>query len=77
MTVDKLRKAYPNLIILGNISSGTLHKGTAMDVREETRATLMESGGYNYIPGPSNAVMHGTPVENVYSMIDEIEKYKP
>jgi hypothetical protein len=48
-----------------------------MDVREETRATLMESGGYNYIPGPSNAVMHGTPVENVYSMIDEIEKYKP
>ncbi len=77
MTVGRLREAYPDLIILGNISSGTLHKGTAKDVREETRATLMESGGYNYIPGPSNAIMHGTPVENVYSMIDEIERYKP
>jgi hypothetical protein len=77
MTVGKLRKAYPDLIILGNISSVVLHKGTEIDVREETRATLIESGGYNYIPGPSNSIMHGTPVENVYAMIDEIEKYKP
>jgi len=77
MTVRKLREFYPDLIILGNISSATLHKGTEKDVREETRATLEESGGYNYIAGPSNAIMHGTPVRNIYAMIDEIEKYKP
>lgn len=77
MTVGSLRERYPDLIILGNNSSSTLHRGTEKEVREETRAALLESGGRNYIPGPSNAIMHGTPVENIYAMIDEIEKYKP
>ncbi len=77
MTVGKLREKYPDLIILGNISSATLVEGTTEDVRRETRATLEESGGYRYIPGPSNAIVHGTPVENVYAMIDEIKNYKP
>jgi hypothetical protein len=77
MTVGRIREKCPELIILGNISSATLCKGTEDDVREETRASLMESGGRNYIPGPSNAVVHGTPAGNVYAMVEEINKYRP
>lgn len=77
MTVGKLRERYPELIILGNNSSVTLHMGTEQQVRQETRSALEESGGLNYIAGPSNAVMDGTPVENIYAMIDEIERFKP
>lgn len=77
MTVAGLREKYPETIILGNVSSITLGNGTERQVREETRATLAESGGYGYIAGPSNAIVHGTPIKNVYAMIDEIVKYKP
>lgn len=77
MTVGSLRERYPDLIILGNNSSSTLAIGAVEEVREETRASLEESGGLNFIPGPSNAIVHGTPVENVYAMVEEINNYKP
>jgi len=77
MTVGVIRKRYPQLLILGNNSSATLHDGTEMEVREETRAALEESGGYNYIPGPSNAIVHGTPVRNIFAMLEEIDRFKP
>ena len=77
MTVGALRNRFPNLVILGNNSSNLLHRGSEEQVRRETRQSLCESGGSHYIPGPSNAIMHGTPVDNVYAMIDEIKKYSP
>ncbi len=75
MTVGKLRERYPGVIILGNVSSVTLSRGTEAEVREEVRATLEESGGLDYVAGPSNAIVHGTPVENVYAMVEEIKGY--
>lgn len=77
MTVGEIRKRYPNLIILGNVSSSTLCTGTEEEVRQETRRTLQESGGSHYIPGPSNAIVHGTPVANIAAMLEEIDRYEP
>ncbi len=77
MTVGKIREKYPDVVVLGNISSVTLHTGTEEDVRRETRVSLEESGGLNYIAGPSNAIVHGTPVRNIYAMLEEIESFKP
>ena len=77
MTVGSIRAKYPDLIILGNVSSTTLCNGTEAEVRAETQAGLRESGGLNYIAGPSNAIVHGTPVRNVYAMREEIERYRP
>ncbi|MDX1358984.1 MAG: uroporphyrinogen decarboxylase family protein [Clostridia bacterium] len=77
MTVEAVKNSYPNLIILGNISSAVLHKGTEEQVRSHTAEGLRESNGFNYIAGPSNMIMHGTPVENVYAMVDEIDKFIP
>ena len=77
MTVGGIRTRYPALLILGNVSSTTLCTGTEADVRRETRASLEESGGLNYIAGPSNAIVHGTPARNVWAMRGEIEQYRP
>ncbi len=77
MTVAGIRSRYPELLILGNVSSTTLCNGTEADVRRETQACLEESGGRNFIAGPSNAIVHGTPVRNVYAMREEIERYQP
>jgi hypothetical protein len=77
MTVSSLRERYPGVIILGNVSSITLCNGSEREVREETRATLQESFGNDYVAGPSNAIVHGTPVENVYAMVEEIRNYRP
>lgn len=77
MDVGRLREKYPELLILGNVGSATLVNGTEAQVRAETKASLEESRGTRYIPGPSNAIVHGTPVRNVYAMIEEIDRYKP
>lgn len=75
MTVEAIRKRNPNVIILGNMSSAFLHRATEAEVREETRKQLEEAGGSHFIPGPSNAVMPGTPAKNIFAMVEEIEKF--
>jgi len=57
------------------MSSAFLHRATEAEVRVETRKQLEESGGTHFIPGPSNAVMPGTPVKNLFAMVEEIEKF--
>jgi hypothetical protein len=77
MTVGAIRERFPDLIILGNVSSTTLCDGAEADVRRETRDSLRESGGLGYIAGPSNAIVHGTPARNVRAMCEEIVGYRP
>jgi len=77
MTVKKIRERNSNVIILGNMSSAFLHLQNEEAVRNETRKMLEESEGLNFIPGPSNAIMHGTPIKNIFAMIEEIEAFKP
>ena len=77
MTVGAIRAKHPNLIILGNMSSALLQLATSEEIREDQRKQLEESEGLNFIPGPSNAILHGTPVRNIYAMIEEIERFVP
>jgi hypothetical protein len=77
MDLGRLRKRYPDLVLIGNISSHTLHKGTKKEVVEETLSCLDEakkSGGI--IVGASNYMMLGTPEENLMAMVDTIRKYR-
>ncbi len=77
MSVKKIRERNPDLVILGNISSATLNLGTEQEVRQEVAASLRESEGFRYIPGPSNAILHKTPLRNIYAMLEEIERFRP
>ncbi len=71
MTVAAIRERFPNLVIWGNVSSGLLLDGTAAEVTAQARATVDEAGGRGYFQGCSNAIVVGTPAENVQAMFAE------
>ena len=68
MTVAAVRARFPRLVIWGNVSSSVLMHGTPEDVREQAQAALSEAGGRGYFQGCSNAIVQGTPAENVWAM---------
>jgi len=77
MDLRKLRERFPRLILIGNISSHTLHTGTKKDVIRETMSCLDEarrSGGI--IVGVSNYILSGTPEENLWAMIETIREHR-
>jgi hypothetical protein len=68
MTVAAVRARFPRLVIWGNVSSSLLARGTPAQVRAQAQAALSEAGGRGYFQGCSNALIQGTPVENVRAM---------
>ena len=68
MTVAAVREKFPRLVIWGNVSSSLLARGTAEQVRAQAQAALAEAGGRGYFQGCSNALIQGTPSENVRAM---------
>lgn len=77
MDLRKLREAFPDLVLLGNIQSQTIHLGTRDDVINETRAcmeTALEMG--RIIVGVSNYLVPGTPQENIEAMLTTIEELR-
>jgi uroporphyrinogen-III decarboxylase len=56
------------MVIWGNMSSSLLLDGTAAEVRAQALATIAEAGGRGYFQGCSNAIVTGTPAENVRVM---------
>ena len=77
MDLGKLRKRFPDLTLIGNISSHTMHLGTKEQVIAEVLSCLEEakcSGGI--IVGTSNYFVPGTPVENVIALLETIREYR-
>jgi len=68
MTVAAVRAQFPHLVIWGNVSSSLLMYGTPGEVTAQARATLDEGGNRGVLLGCSNAIVHGTPLENVVAM---------
>lgn len=70
MTVGAIRTAFPQLAIWGNLSSSLLMHGSVDEVRRQAQATLTEAKGRGYFQGCSNAIVQGTPPDNVYAMFE-------
>lgn len=68
MTAGALRERYPDLVIWNNLACQDVQSKSAEWVREESLRCIEESGGTAYFHGSSNAIMAGTPVENVEAM---------
>ncbi len=68
MTVARLRQRFPRLVVWGNVSSTFLARATTQQVRDESRRIIEESGGTGYFHGCSNAIVKGTPPQNVEAM---------
>ena len=74
MDLGRLRDEFPELTLVGNISSHTLHRGSEEDVVGEARdctETARRRG--RVVVGVSNYIVPGTPMENVMAMLNEIE----
>ena len=77
MPIPTLRKRYPQLKLLGGIRSSVLHRGTIVEVREETRSALHQAReAQGCVIGCSNQIVAGTPEENFWAMMDEIHEHR-
>jgi hypothetical protein len=68
MTVGKLRRAYPHLVLWGQFSSAMLAEAKPAAIKDECHRILDENGPSRYFHACSNAIVQGTPVENVLAM---------
>ena len=77
MDLNRLRDTFPDLTLIGNLSSHTLHVGTREEVIEEARACVETAKSRRgIIVGISNMPMPRTPVENVAAMLETIEELR-
>ena len=77
MDLGKLRREFPDLTLVGNINSHTMHLGTREEIVEEALSSLQEAKrSRGIIVGISNYFVPGTPVENVEAMLETIQKHR-
>ena len=77
MDLRKLRERFPHLVLIGNISSHTLHVKSKEDVIKETMSCLDEARrSRGIIVGVSNYILPGTPEENLWAMIETMKEYR-
>jgi len=77
MDLATLRRRYPEITLIGNISSHTVHLGTREEVVRETRSSLQAAKEHRgIIVGISNAFVPGTPIENVEAVLETIRTYR-
>lgn len=77
MSLERLRQEYPELTLLGNISSWTLSQGNREEVKEEVLSCLETAKKYGgIIVGLSNYALPETPPENIDIML-ELLKTQP
>jgi len=76
MDLGWLKKEYGHLTLWGNLSTHLLRVGTIEEVIKETKNCIdkaAECGGYVF--SISNAILHGTPPENVLAMYKTAKEY--
>ena len=77
MDLRKLRERFPDLTLMGGISSYTLHMGTKEEVIAETMSAIeaAEECG-SIMVGCSNYPVPGTPAENLMAMVETIDAHR-
>jgi uroporphyrinogen-III decarboxylase len=73
MEAGRLRERYPDLVIWGNLSADKLRRGSRQEVEDHAKAALDGSKGRGYFHGCSNAILPGTPPENVWAMMEVLD----
>ena len=75
--IQKGSQRFPDLTLMGGISSYTLHLGTRDDVVAETEYAIEAAQEYGSIlVGCSNYPVPGTPPENLEAMIETIDRHR-
>ena len=73
MDLARLRERYPRLVLIGNVSSHTVHLGTREEVVAEALSCLeLAHRTTGVIVGTSNYFVPGTPIDNVVALIETL-----
>jgi uroporphyrinogen decarboxylase len=72
-----IRERYPDLVLWGTISADLLYRAAPDEVYRTCQQIIVDSGGTGYFHGCSNAVLPGTPPENVWAMMRARDDYGP
>jgi hypothetical protein len=76
MRFAELREAYPELVLMGNVSCGLLATGAPGRVRDAMQECLR--GAYpRVIAASANAILAGTPPENILAMYETAKAWTP
>jgi len=59
----------PEITTKGNLDIGLLREGTPDEVAQATRDIVEATAGYRHWVGTGDAVLGGTPVENMWAMV--------
>ena len=77
MDLESLREQFPALVLLGNISSHTVHLGSKQEVIAEAMSCLeFARRTTGVIVGTSNYFVPHTPIENVIALIETIRQHR-
>jgi hypothetical protein len=77
MDLESLRERFPSLVMLGNISSHTVHLGSKQEVIDEAISCLeFAKRTTGVIAGTSNYFVPLTPIENVIALIETIREHR-
>lgn len=69
MRFGELREAFPDLVLIGNVSSDLLVRGTAEEVRQRALECI-DAAAPRVVLSSANAVLPSTPVQNILAMYD-------
>jgi len=75
MTTAALKERYPELVIWANVSGDKLRRCSSEEVYKHCMEILYSSDGKGHVYGCSNTILPGTPVENVYSMMQALDDF--
>jgi hypothetical protein len=76
MHFDALHEAFPELVLMGNVSCDLLRRGTAEQVRERARQCVSHAAP-RLVLASANSILHGTPPENVRALYETAARRRP
>ena len=75
MDIRKVREAYPDWILMGNVNCGMLQFADEEKIRDSVRYCVMYGGvGKRYIFSTSNCIFDGMPPRSYRIMLDEYRR---
>ena len=76
MDIREVRRAFPQLALLGNVDVDLLARGTPEEVRETVRGLIRDLGpSGRYAVASGNSVPRYVKLENVHAMVDAVQEY--
>ena len=75
MHFEDLRAAFPELVLMGNVSCALLRRGTPEDVRRRTLECI-EAAAPRVVAASANSILHGTAPENVLTLYETAKAWR-